>query len=132
MANAKYRVARPLRGREAQCVLCGRVFTSDAMCEKHKRYRDEGAKRGREFSKAQCVDPSSIGMVERPASSDRPFTVWTLPVPEEAKWWNNSAPVERNPIQTLTCRQCGTSWERPAQRGRPPVVCADCKASAAG
>jgi hypothetical protein len=29
---------------------------------------------------------------------------------------------------TLHCVQCDTDWTRPAQRGRPPKLCPDCKA----
>lgn len=31
-------------------------------------------------------------------------------------------------MQQLTCRDCGTTWEREPKRGRPPVQCPDCKA----
>lgn len=29
--------------------------------------------------------------------------------------------------QTLTCRNCNSTWTRAAQAGRPPVYCADCR-----
>lgn len=32
---------------------------------------------------------------------------------------------------TLHCTTCGEDWQRPAQRGRPPKVCPDCKGQTA-
>jgi len=107
-----------LRGREAQCPLCDRVFTSDSTCEMHKKY---GAR-------TTCVAPESIGMVTKEASYDRGFHIYTMPIPEELKWWKPG--VEKVPAgpQVLTCATCGVEWERPAQRGRKPHNCPDCRA----
>jgi hypothetical protein len=30
-------------------------------------------------------------------------------------------------MQQLTCKLCNKAWERESKRGRPPVVCPDCK-----
>lgn len=102
-----------LTGRQAQCPLCGLVFTSDASCERHKSYNGRGGK-------ASCVHPSTIGMVERERG-------WTLPLPESAKTWAGGAPYVPAGPQTLTCAACGSAWERPAQRGRKPRNCPDCR-----
>lgn len=101
-----------LSGRQSQCVMCERVFKSDSACEKHKSYatpKTDG-----------CKDPSSLGMVEGSRG-------WSVPVPEEAKWWGE--PVERVPAgpQVLVCKGCGKEWERAAQRGRKPSLCPECK-----
>lgn len=101
-----------LKGRQSQCPICDLVFTSDAACEKHKRYREVG--------RARCVHPSTIGMVERERG-------WTVPLPEDAKTWSAVPYVPVGP-QTLTCTVCGITWERPAQRGRKPKLCEACKA----
>lgn len=108
-----------LRGRESQCPVCDRIFTSDVICEKHKSYSG---------NRTVCADPVSLGMVEKEASSDRGFKLWTLPIPEELKWWNKEA-GEKVPAgpQVLTCARCGVVWERKAQRGRKPKHCASCK-----
>lgn len=43
------------KGSEAQCPVCWRIFTSDNICESHKRYpKGEG--------RATCVDPASLGI----------------------------------------------------------------------
>lgn len=34
-------------------------------------------------------------------------------------------------MMTLHCTACGEDWQRPAQRGRPPKVCPDCKGQTA-
>lgn len=110
-----------LRGRESQCPVCDRIFTSDVICEKHKSYSG---------NRTVCADPVSLGMVEKEASSDRGFKLWTLPIPEELQWWNKApgeAPAPAGP-QVLTCARCGVVWERPAQRGRKPHNCASCAA----
>lgn len=116
-------VRYPLQGRESQCPICDLVFKSDGICESHKRYREDGAKRGREFKSAQCVHPSTIGMVAK--INPRGFEVWTKPVPEDAKWWGEAKP--RSDTMELTCGMCGIVWERPSQRGRPPKFCDKCK-----
>lgn len=64
------RVDRP-RGREAQCPICCRTFTSDTACEKHKPYKGpvtEG-----------CKDPADLGFkaIER-----RGVTIWSTGVPD--------------------------------------------------
>jgi hypothetical protein len=58
---------RPLTRAEAQCPQCGRVFSTDAACERHKRYGLNGL---------VCIDPLAIGLeaVER-----RGMTVWYQP-----------------------------------------------------
>lgn len=103
-----------LSGRQAQCVICDRVFTSDAGCERHKSYNGRGGK-------ATCVDPASLGMVERERG-------WTQPLPESAKTWATSEPYVPAGPQTLTCARCGVVWERAAQRGRKPNNCISCSA----
>lgn len=104
-----------LTGRQAQCVLCGLVFTSDNGCEKHKSYNGRGGA-------ASCVHPSTLGMVERERG-------WTTPLPEEAKTWTtNAVPYVPAGPQVLTCGTCGIVWERPAQRGRKPLRCEKCRA----
>ena len=113
-----------LHGGEAQCPICDLVFKSDKQCELHKRYREEGAKRGREFDRARCVHPSTIGMVAK--INARGVETWVKPVEEDAQWWPTTQ-VERKLTQELTCISCGIVWERPAQRGRPPKQCAKCK-----
>lgn len=106
-----------LSGRQAQCVLCDLVFTSDNGCEKHKTYNGRGGS-------ATCVHPSTLGMVERERG-------WTTPLPESAMTWAvNAVPVEPAGPQVLTCTTCGVVWERAAQRGRKPHSCPDCKAKA--
>lgn len=111
-----------LKGKQAQCPLCDRVFKSDGMCELHKLYRPAGATKGREFAKARCVDPTTIGMVSKEG-------VWTKPIPEEAKWWANNPAAPKATVHVLTCATCGKEWERPAQRGRKPHNCPECAAA---
>lgn len=41
------------RGREAQCVLCWRIFSSDSSCETHKPYRRPVT--------PECKEPGTIG-----------------------------------------------------------------------
>lgn len=113
-------MARPeLRGKESQCPVCDRIFTSDVICEKHKSYHG---------ARTVCADPASLGMVLKEASSGRGFTLWTLPIPEELKWWKEG--VEKVPAgpQVLTCARCSIVWDRPAQRGRKPHNCPECAA----
>lgn len=86
------------------------------MAEKHKPYATPKTK--------TCKSPADIGMVER----DRG---WTIPVPEDAKWWGTATKPEPAGPQTLTCTSCGITWERPAQRGRKPRLCEVCKAKGA-
>lgn len=41
---------------------------------------------------------------------------------------NGHAPKSKPPVmRTLTCADCGTQWERPAQRGRVPLKCEGCR-----
>lgn len=103
-----------LKGRQAQCPICSLIFTSDAMCEKHKPYANPKTD--------NCKDPASISMVLR----DRG---WTVPVPDDAKWWSTTTKAEAVPAgpQILTCAECNIVWERPAQRGRKPKLCGACK-----
>ncbi len=107
-----------LTGRQAQCVLCGLIFTSDNGCERHKSYNGRGGK-------ASCVHPSTLGMVERERG-------WTTPLPESAQTWKVEGAVSiyvpAGP-QVLTCSTCGIVWERAAQRGRKPLRCDKCRAA---
>ena len=53
-------------GREAQCPLCLRMFTSDTVCEQHKPYtRPETM---------HCKTPTSLGMI---AIERRGLPIWT-------------------------------------------------------
>lgn len=109
-----------LKGKQAQCPICDLIFTSNNACEVHKRYRDEEK---HEYPNAKCVHPSTIGMVERERG-------WTVPLPEDAKTWSTQTYEPKGP-QILTCESCSVIWERPAQRGRKPKLCVDCKTKGA-
>ena len=106
-----------LKGRMAQCPICDRVFTSDAMCEKHKPYATPKTD--------ECKDPATISMVQRERG-------WTVPVPDDVKWWGATTTYEPKGPQVLTCEACGVVWERPAQRGRKPSLCVYCKEKQTG
>lgn len=63
------------RGREAQCILCWRIFGSDSTCELHKPYRKPVAD--------ICKEPASIGLETR---DRRGLTVWVQPAAAGAFW----------------------------------------------
>lgn len=52
---------------QAQCCICWRMFSSDAVCETHKPYaRLPGdLSVGRIAERAECTEPSSLGLVGR-------------------------------------------------------------------
>lgn len=55
-----------LRGREAQCTDCSRVFTSHFAFEFHKDFRRNPS----------CIEPGSLGMLPR---DHRGIPVWVVP-----------------------------------------------------
>lgn len=62
------------KGSEAQCPRpsgCGRIFSSDTACERHKKYGPNG-------NLQPCLDPASLGMEPR---TRREIPVWTTPTP---------------------------------------------------
>lgn len=57
---AKAKDAKPSRthipvGRQAQCTTCWRIFSSDSVCERHKKYATPKTK--------DCKAPESLGLV---------------------------------------------------------------------
>jgi hypothetical protein len=53
------------KGREAQCVLCWRMFGSDHACERHKRYREPVTE--------ICKEPGECGLS---AFEKRGLVIW--------------------------------------------------------
>ena len=75
-----------LVGKEAQCPICGRVFSTDSAAELHKPYTSP---------KTQiCKDPGSVGLQYR--TRRETVGVWVHPAPEFAlnrSAWRNGGNV---------------------------------------
>lgn len=54
------------KGREAQCPICMRLFSSDTACERHKPYSEPKS--------THCKPPASLGMI---AIEKRGLPIWT-------------------------------------------------------
>jgi hypothetical protein len=64
------------KGREAQCVLCWRMFGSNSTCELHKPYVAP--------TTPLCKDPLDIGLLSRERLARPGVAVWVQPMPEIA------------------------------------------------
>lgn len=78
---------RPVIGTiQTQCVMCWKMFASDAICERQKPYarlpEDEG-KVGRIAERSSCIDPLALGLIARERADG--CLVWGLMDDEEAE-----------------------------------------------
>lgn len=78
------RADRPAIGTvQSQCVLCWKIFSSDAACESHKPYaRLPGdPETGRIAEREACTEPSELGLVGRDRGDG--VRVWGVTSDEE-------------------------------------------------
>lgn len=85
MGREATRADRPVIGTiQTQCVVCWKMFASDAICERQKPYarlpEDEGRK-GRIAERDGCIDPASLGLIARERTDG--VLVWGLTSDEE-------------------------------------------------
>jgi hypothetical protein len=97
-----------------KCTGCREDFTGITNFDKHQTNVFEGRK-----LVVHCTPPAELGMTQNERGQwGYPGDIFTKDAPETVR------PAD---YYDRTCVKCGTIFQRPATRGRPPTKCEDCR-----
>jgi hypothetical protein len=100
-----------------KCTGCRQDFTGVTNFDAHQSFTKEGNR-----LVVVCADPADLGMEKNDRGQ------WGKPGPL-AFTEGGYVPAAERPAHEYerTCTECGTIFERPRRRGRPPTKCEDCR-----
>ena len=104
---------------QSRCTGCGETFGGVTSFDAHHKWSDT-------HPFITCMSPAEVGLVITSRG------VWGQPTDEGLEKLSNKSgyvPASERPASDfhVECRDCGTIFERPRTRGRPPTRCAKCK-----